>query len=167
MAILSIIVLVVIVVAWRDRRPLKLVLTDEEAKAIKERWWAAARGEFKVWAICFGIGSAVLWDPLAAAHWRPLVYASISWGSLLLFSRLAIWSTLCAGVLAYGVLALTSTLGHPICQPIVVIGPIAACIGAILIRCALTLVAGSGVAKSAPIIAEQHTPAINETRNRS
>ena len=167
MALLTIIVLLVVAAAWRGGRPLKIVLSDEEAKAVKARWWAAARGELKMWAICFGLGFALLWDPLAAAHWRPLVYVALAWASLLLFSRLAIWSTLCAGVLAYGVLALTSTLGHPICQPIVVIGPIAACIGAILIRCALTLVAGSGVAKSAPIIAEQHAPAINETRNRS
>jgi hypothetical protein len=167
MALLTVIVLLVVAAAWRGGRPLKIVLSDEEAKAVKARWWAAARGELKLWAICFPIGFALLWDPLAAAHWRPLVYVALAWASFLLFSRLAIWGTLAIGVLAYALLALSTVLGHPICQPIVVIGPIAACIGAILIRCVLTLVAGSGGAKSAPIITEQHAPAINETHNRS
>ena len=139
MALLIIILLLVVFTAWRDKRPLKLVLSEEEAKAVKARWWAAARGELKAWAICCGIGFALLAEPLAAAHWRPAVYVAIAYVTLLLFSRLAIRVTLGISVLAYGVDALATILGHPLCQPIVVMAPIAAVVVAIMIRALLFL----------------------------
>jgi hypothetical protein len=101
MALLTIIVLFLVFKALREKHPLKLILTEAEAKAIRARWWAAAKGELSAWAVCFVLGGALLGEDLVEAHWKPFTYVAIVWVSLLLFSRLAIWITLAAAVLAY------------------------------------------------------------------
>jgi hypothetical protein len=157
MALLAIILLLLIFTAWRSGHPLKLVLNAEESKAVKARWWAAARGELRAWMICFVVGFAVLWEPLSAMHWSVVVYAAIAWASLLLFSRLAIWGTLILGVPAWCIGAAAEKLGHSICPPFYVIGPIIAAVGAMLIRCMITLCFASSQPASAKAI-----PARNE-----
>jgi hypothetical protein len=101
MALLTIIILFVVFAAWKDRRPLKIVLTPEEARAVRARWWAAAKGELVAWAVVCGLLLALLGQDLATAHWKTMTYVAIVWASLLLFSRLAIWSTLALAIPAY------------------------------------------------------------------
>ena len=93
MGVLIIIVVLVIVWAYKSGRPMKLVLTPEEAKAVKAKWWLIARNELKVWVIFFALGYALAADALAREHWHWSIYAMIVLGSLQLFSRLAIWGT--------------------------------------------------------------------------
>jgi hypothetical protein len=92
MGFLIIIIVLVILWAHKSGHPMKLVLTPEEAKAVKARWWKAARVELKVWAIFFVLGYALASDTLAKEHWRWPIYAMIVLASLQLFSRLAIWA---------------------------------------------------------------------------
>ena len=96
MALLTIII--VLVVLWASRNGLlKVVLTPEEARMIRECWWRTAWVELKAWAICFAFGYALAADTFAREHWHWSIYILIVWCSLLFFSRLAIWVTL-AGV---------------------------------------------------------------------
>jgi hypothetical protein len=74
------IIIIVLVVLWAHKsgRPMKLVLTPEEAKAVKERWWLLARAELKSWAICFMFGYALVADTLAKEHWHWYVYFQLN-----------------------------------------------------------------------------------------
>jgi hypothetical protein len=103
------IIIGVLVLLWvhKSGRPIKLVLTPEEAKAVKAHWWKAAIVELKVWAILFVVGYALAAETLSKEHWHWSIYAFIVWCSLLLFSRLAIWITLAgiAGLFALASLA--------------------------------------------------------------
>jgi len=101
MAVLIIIFLCVVLAARYSGRPVKLVLSDEEARLVKERWWAAARAELKGWTVFFAFGCAFCWNTLRESHWDWKLYAGLILGSLLLFSRLAIWTTLAVSVLVY------------------------------------------------------------------
>ena len=89
------IIIIVLVVLWAHKsgRPMKLVLTPEEAKAVKAKWWRTAGFELKLWAGAFVLGYALAGNALASEHWHWYVYVFIVWGSLLLFSRLVIWAT--------------------------------------------------------------------------
>jgi hypothetical protein len=110
MTILVLVILFLVFKALREKRPLKIVLTPEEAKAVKARWWAVAKGELKMWAVCAGLAGALFGQDLESAHWKPMVYVILAWASLILFCRLAIWATLACAVLAY----LVQLLGiHP------------------------------------------------------
>ena len=135
MGALIIIAVLVLVWAYKTGRPLKLVLSPEESKALKAGWWKAAIAELKVWAIFFALGYALASETLAKEHWHWSIYALIVWCSLLLFSRLAIWITL-AGVAALFALAtLAKALLHSTIQSPPFLGPlIIAVILAILVR---------------------------------
>jgi hypothetical protein len=161
MTLLTIIVLLIIFKAWKDGRPLKLVLSEEEARAVKAQWWSAARRELKIWVVCFVIGSALFATTLEAAHWDPAVYVAIAWASLVLFSRLAIWISLGVGMAALVVEVITSTLGHPICPAWFVMGPIITCVAAIVIRFFVSCGGVSALAGSARIISEQHSRTVS------
>ena len=89
------IIIIVLVVLWAHKsgRPMKLVLKPEEAKAVRAKWWRTAGFELKLWAGAFVLGYALAGNALASEHWHWYVYIFIVWGSLLLFSRLAIWAT--------------------------------------------------------------------------
>lgn len=93
MGALIIIAVLVLVWAYKTGRPMKLVLTPEEAKAVRAKWWRMARFELKLWAGAFVLGYALAGNALVSEHWRWYVYVFIVWGSLLIFSRLAIWAT--------------------------------------------------------------------------
>lgn len=155
--------------AFRQGRPVKLVLSPEEAQAVKARWWASAKAELRVWAIAFVIGCALLGNALASAHWSPLVYLAIVWASLMLFSRLAIWITVACGILLYALVAITTTIGHPICPIMFAILPLEGCLFAIIIRCPVMLWCASGIADSARM-AHEHvatlTKELHEERDR-
>jgi hypothetical protein len=112
MGVLIIIVLLVIAWAYKSGRPMKLVLTPEEAKAVKARWWLIARNELKVWAIFFALGYALAADALAREHWHWSIYAMIVLGSLQLFSRLAIWGTFAFSLVALVVASISELLIH-------------------------------------------------------
>jgi len=112
MGVLIIIVLLVILWAYKSGRPLKLVLTPEEAKAVKARWWLLARNELKVWAIFFVLGYALAADALAREHWHWSIYAMIVWGSLQLISRLAIWGTFVLWAVALVVAYISQLFWH-------------------------------------------------------
>jgi hypothetical protein len=162
MTLLAIIVLLIVFKAWKDGRPLKLVLSEEEARAVKARWWTAARRELKIWAICFVIGSALFAATLQSANWHPGVYVALAWGSLVLFSRLAIWIGLGVGLVALVLEVITSTLGHPMWPSWFVMGPIITCLTAIVIRFFVSCGGLSALAGSARIISEQHGRTVNE-----
>jgi hypothetical protein len=161
MTLLAIIVLLVVFKAWKDGRPLKLVLSEEEARAVKARWWTAARRELKIWAVCFVVGSALFAATLASAHWHPVVYVAITWASLVLFSRLALWISLGVGLVALVLEVIASTLGHPMCPSWFVMGPIITCLAAIVIRFFVSCGGMSALAGSARIISEQHSRTVN------
>jgi hypothetical protein len=75
-------------------------ISEEAANAVKRKWWFWVKFELLAWALCFAFGYALVGQWLAAHHWQPWVYWAIVGGSLLLFSRVAIWATLIvAGVL--------------------------------------------------------------------
>jgi hypothetical protein len=93
MALLLIIVAFMVLMAWKQGRPLKLVLTLEEARKVREQWWFTAKCELKVWAILFVFGYVLVGNALASKHWEWYIYVFIGWCSLMLFSRLAIWAT--------------------------------------------------------------------------
>jgi hypothetical protein len=160
---LPIILLLVVFTAWRNKRPLKLVLTEDEAKAIKARWWSAAKTELKVWVIGFVIGVGLLSNALAAEHWHPLIYVGVVWASLIIFSRLALWLTVLAGLLLYGLTAITTTFGHPICPIIFAVWILGGCIYAMIIRCPLTFMFTKAMAHSAQMAAEQAAAMNKET----
>jgi hypothetical protein len=133
MALLTIIIVLVVLWASRNGR-LKVVLTPEEARTIRERWWRTAWVELKAWVICFAFGYALAADTFAREHWHWSIYALIVWCSLLFFSRLAIWVTL-AGVavlLAVGSVAkvlLNYSIQSPLFGPLLI-----AALFAIIIR---------------------------------
>jgi hypothetical protein len=131
------IIIIVLVVLWAHKsgRPMKLVLTPEEAKAVRAKWWAAARVELKVWAICFAVGYAVAGQSLASAHWHWSIFAMIVLGSLQLFSRLAIWGTFALWVVALVVTSIPELIGHhPLFNPLYIMVPLMGAIIAILVR---------------------------------
>ena len=133
MALLTIVIVLVALWASRTGR-LKVVLTPEEARTMRERWWRTAWVELKAWVICFAFGYALAADALAREHWHWSIYALIVWCSLLFFSRLAIWVTL-AGVavlLAVGSVAkvlLNYSIQSPLFGPLLI-----AALFAIIIR---------------------------------
>src|SRR5258707_11052384 len=129
------IITLVIIWAHKTRRPMKLVLTPEEAKAVKATWWFSARNELKIWAIFFVLGYALVGQPLAAAHWHWPINAMIVLGSLHLFSRLAIWGTFLSWVVALVVSFIAELLGHHrLFNPLCVMVPLMGAIIAILVR---------------------------------
>ena len=79
MGMLIIIGVLILLWAHKSGRPMKLVLTPEESKAVKTRWWKAAMVELKVWAIVFGIGCALAAETLSKEHWHWSIYAFIVW----------------------------------------------------------------------------------------
>ena len=135
MGMLIIIGVLILLWAHKSGRPMKLVLTPEESKAVKTRWWKAAIVELKVWAIVFGIGCALAAETLSKEHWHWSIYAFIVWCSLLLFSRLAIWITLAGVAALFALASLAEVLLHYTikCPPL--FGPLViAVIFAILVR---------------------------------
>ena len=66
MALLLIIVGFMVLLAWKQGRPLKLALTPDEARKVREQWWFAAKCELKVWAILFVFGYALVGNALAS-----------------------------------------------------------------------------------------------------
>jgi len=93
MGYLVLIALMLVIWAALKHGRLKLVLSAEESARIRAAWWAEAKRELKIWAIVFVILCAIFGDPLLRAHWNIGIYVLIVWGSLVLFSRLAIWAT--------------------------------------------------------------------------
>jgi hypothetical protein len=135
MGVLIIIIVLVVLWAHKSGRPMKLVLTPEEAKAVKAKWWFRARNEVKVWAICFVLGYALVGQSLASAHWHWPIYAMIVLGSLQLFSRLAIWGTFAFWVVALVVTSIPELLGHHrLFNPLYIMMPLMGAIIAILVR---------------------------------
>ena len=159
MTIIVIVVLFLIFKAHREKRPLKVVLTPEEARDVRARWWAAAKSELKCWVICFGIGMALLGEDLANAHWKTMTYVAIVWASLILFSRLALWLTLACAVVAL----LIQTAGiHP-WPAIAPFFMVSACVYAIVARAILFLFMACRPAK--PIDQPRRTTRVLENRN--
>jgi len=135
MGFLIVTIALVTVWAYKTGRPMKLVLTPEEAKAVKATWWFSARNELKIWAIFFVLGYALAGQPLAAAHWHWPIYAMIVLGSLQLFSRLAIWGTFLLWVVALVVSFIAELLGHHrLFDPLYVMVPLMGAIMAVLAR---------------------------------
>lgn len=134
MGFLILIILLVLLWAYKSGRPMKLVLSPEEAKAVKTRWWSAARAELKVWAIVFVLGYALAGQSLASAHWHWPIYAMIVLWSLQLFSRLAIWGTFALCVIMWVVGSSAELLGHRLFNPLYVMVPLMGAIIAILVR---------------------------------
>jgi hypothetical protein len=134
MALLTIIIVLVVLWASRNGR-LKVVLTPEEAKAIRERWSRTAWVELKAWVLCFALGYALAADTLAREHWHWSIYALIVWCSLLLFSRLAIWVTLASVAVLFAVGSVAKVLLNHTIQPPPFLGPLLiAVVFAIIIR---------------------------------
>jgi hypothetical protein len=104
MGYLVLIALMLVIWAALKHGRLKLVLSAEESARIRAAWWAEAKRELKIWAIVFVILCAIFGDPLLRAHWNIGIYVLIVWGSLVLFSRLAIWATV-------GIISCTLLLG--------------------------------------------------------
>ena len=135
MGFVIIIVLLVLLWAYRAGRPMKLVLTPEEAKVIKANWWAAARAELKIWAIFFALGFAIVGHSLASAHWQWPIYAMIVLASLQIFSRLIIWATFGLWVVAWTLGLIAEVLGyHTLFNPLYIMVPLTGAIIAIVIR---------------------------------
>jgi hypothetical protein len=134
MGMLVIIIVLVVLWAHKSGRPMKLVLTPEEAIAVKARWWASARAELKAWAIVFVLGYAVAGESLASAHWHWPIYAMIVLGSLQLFSRLAIWGTLVLWAVVWVAGSAAELLGHRLFSPLYIMVPLMGAIFAILLR---------------------------------
>ena len=137
MTIIVLMILFLVFKAMREKRPLRLVLSEEEARAVKARWWAAAKGELKAWLVVCGLLAALLAQDLADAHWKPIVYVVIVWASLILFSRLAIWLTLASAILAF----LVQTAGIHLWPAVTPFFMVAGCIYAIIARAILFLFA--------------------------
>lgn len=135
MTLIVIVVLFLVFKALKEKRPLKMVLTPEEACAVRARWWAAAKGELKAWIVVCGLLAALLAQDLADAHWKPIVYVVIVWASLILFSRLAIWLTLASAILAF----LVQTAGIHLWPEVTPFFMASACIYAIVARAILFL----------------------------
>ncbi len=135
MGFLIIIIVLVILWAHKSGRPMKLVLTPEEAKAVKAKWWRTAGFELKLWAGAFALGYALAGNALASEHWHWSIYALIVWCSLLLFSRLAIWITLAGVAALFALASLAKALLHYTIQSPPLFGPLViAAILAILVR---------------------------------
>jgi hypothetical protein len=134
MGVLIIIIVLVVLWAHKSGRPMKLLLTPEEAKAVKAKWWFRARNEVKVWAICFVLGYALVGQSLASAHWHWPIYAMIVLGSLQLFSRLAIWGTFALWAVTWAVASTAELLHHQLCNPLYIMVPLMGAIIAILAR---------------------------------
>jgi hypothetical protein len=98
------------------------ILSEEQAKAIKAKWWWWARFELIVWAIVFALGYAALEAPLRELHWPAWKYWAIVGCSLLLFSRMVIWLTFFCGWIVYAIAWTSYQLGHPMPQLVPVPG---------------------------------------------
>jgi hypothetical protein len=153
MALLTIIILLVVLWASRNGR-LKVVLTPDEARTIRERWWWRAWVELKSWVLCFAFGYALAADTFARAHWHWSIYALIVWFSLLLFSRLAIWVTLAGVAVLFAVGSVAKVLLNQAIQSPPFLGPlIIAVVFAIIIRAVFFLSlrqAGTTISKPQP-----------------
>ena len=134
MAVLAIMIVLVVLWASRNGR-LKVVLTPEEAKVIRERWWRTAWIELKAWVLCFALGYALAAGTLAREHWHWSIYALIVWCSLLFFSRLAIWITLAGVAVLFAVGSVAKVLLNYTIQSPPLFGPLfIAVVFAIIIR---------------------------------
>ena len=139
MGALIIIAVLVLVWAYKTGRPMKLVLTPEEAKAVRAKWWRTARFELKLWAVAFVLGYALAGNALASEHWRWYVYVFIVWGSLLIFSRLAIWATVVWLALYFAAATFAHYLLKYDMPSLAVLVPILSVTCAIIIRAVLLL----------------------------
>jgi hypothetical protein len=140
MGMLIIIGVLILLWAHKSGRPIKLVLTPEESKTVKARWWKAALVELKVWAIIFGAGYALAAETLSKEHWHWSIYAFIVWCSLLLFSRLAIWITLAGVAALFALASLAEALLHYTIKCPSLFGPLViAVVLAILVRFFVTV----------------------------
>jgi hypothetical protein len=106
-----------------------------EAALLKARWWRSAKRELIAWAVCFALGWVIFAEALLSFHWPSWGYWAIAGGSLLLFSRLAIWVTLFCAVAAHVLLGVT---GHSV---VITFQIFCACIYAIILRSPVTLIA--------------------------
>jgi hypothetical protein len=124
------------VVLWASRNGrLKVVLTPEEARTIRERWWRTAWVELKAWVICFAFTYGLAADTFAREHWHWSIYALIVWCSLLFFSRLAIWVTLVGVAVLFAVGSVAKVLLNYTIQSPPLFGPLLiAVVLAIIIR---------------------------------
>lgn len=135
MTVIAIIVLFLVFKAIRERRPLKIILTPEEAHSVSVRWWSCAKKELVTWAVIAGLAVVLLGQNLESGHWKTMTYVVITWGSLLLFSRIAIWLTLAIAILSYLLYAMGIHL-WPAAAPF---SMATACVAAIIARAILFL----------------------------
>jgi hypothetical protein len=135
MGFLIIIIALLVLWAHKSGRPMKLVLTPEEAKAVRAKWWWTAWFELKLWAGAFVLGYALAGNALASEHWHWSIYALIVWCSLVLFSRLAIWITFAGVAALFALASIAKALLHYTIQGPPLFGPLViATILAILVR---------------------------------
>jgi hypothetical protein len=137
----ALIIIAVLVVLWayKSGRPMKLVLTREESKAVRAKWWAAAIVELKVWTLFAVFGYALAADTLAREQWDWSIYVFIVWCSLLLFSRLAIWVTIAMTPMLFAVASLAHGFGYTIPDLPLLAPLIMAVVFAIIIRAVFLL----------------------------
>lgn len=138
MGLIVIVGLVWMLWAYRTGRPLKLILSPQEAALLRAHWWQAARRELMAWIVVTGIGFAVFAQPLADMQLSRDRYFWMVWSSLLLFSRMAIWVSVIVLIAGYTIGIAAYILGHPLYSPATVMIPFAMCVIAIIIRCVFT-----------------------------
>jgi hypothetical protein len=98
--LLLVIVVVCALCAWKAGRPVKLFLTQQEARYWRVYWWTCAKRELKAWLICFPLPYLILVAGCNGQDWGLGVHLAVVGISLLVFSRLCIWLVIV--VLAYG-----------------------------------------------------------------
>lgn len=110
MSFLVLIILGAAFMAWKKRKPLKLVLSEDEARFCKERWWREARAEFKMWMVLFFFSAAVL----SMFRCEAMVYLAVGLFELILVSRLVLLVMLLAAVIGWIIGSAAAAIGHPI-----------------------------------------------------
>lgn len=127
MTIIIILLCLFVYARWKHGHSVKLVLTEDEARAIRERWVSEALSEFKAGAVV----SALLFAVTISAHWEWTIYAGITLVAMLMFSRIVIWIALGVSILAFLV---NSVVGQPLCNTAWIAWVQIACVVAIVVR---------------------------------
>lgn len=111
MTILIILLCLFVYARWKHGHSVKLVLTEDEARAIRERWVREALAECKAGAVV----SALLFAVTMSARWEWSIYAGITLVAMLMFSRIVIWITIAGSILAFLIDCVAGQVIDPVC----------------------------------------------------
>lgn len=130
MSFLILIILGAAFMAWKKRKPLKLVLSEDEARFCKERWWHCARLELQSWCVVALVTAALS----ATFGVPPAGFLVVGLIEAILISRIVLCLVVILASAAWVIGSAAAAIGHPLYTPEPITVAMMVCMSAIVAR---------------------------------